>query len=305
MSSNDDKLISFMAAEYESGGSGGDDCPDENTWAVLETGLLDPGGRDSLLAHARSCSSCRRRTSEVITDWDDGISIPASADVAPRSLIFRLQPRHYALAAAVAIVVMAGFYLTTLERPTSGPTIATMSIDDVPQLRRLTYSPLIGIVKRHTLSTEPMPDAEAFDSLADDLQAKTQQDPGSAVHWFRLGRVRWLQADYPAAVNAFATAIQLDPNNATYHGAMATTLYYQKKFAPALLSVDRAITLDSSCVDCLVNRALILEALGRLKDAVACWQQVLELAPGDHDAAEIRQWLTIINPDPKTSEGGP
>jgi len=83
----------------------------------------------------------------------------------------------------------------------------------------------------------------------------------------------------PAAAQAFAEAVALDPNFAEAHNNLANMQKRQGQIEAALASYARALALQPHYVEAHVNRANTLASLGRIPDAIAAYRQALALRP--------------------------
>ena len=118
------KLAEFLARQHDGlvdVSKTAQQCPDDETWSLLEDDLLSPSERESLIEHVSRCPPCRRKASQIMSAWQ----VPAAR---PTSLIFRLRPLAYAMAACLVLAVGA-YYVWTGVAPTPQTTLARAERD--------------------------------------------------------------------------------------------------------------------------------------------------------------------------------
>ena len=89
------------------------------------------------------------------------------------------------------------------------------------------------------------------------------------------------------ALDAFARALELEPRAGRVHYSRAVLHERQGQRAAALEDLDRAVALLSH-PDCLHLRAKLLEAEGRLEEALADYGRAIELAPANETVVRER-----------------
>jgi tetratricopeptide (TPR) repeat protein len=89
---------------------------------------------------------------------------------------------------------------------------------------------------------------------------------------------------FDQALEAFDTAIALDPALAEAHNARGITLAGLGQAKDALTSFDRALAIKPDYAECWNNRGIILQELGEFNAALASFDQALALKP---DSARV------------------
>ncbi len=112
-------------------------------------------------------------------------------------------------------------------------------------------------------------------------QAVLGRDPGhfDALHMLGVAAVQSGDAERGAALIGAAT--RLAPNVAAAHVNLAMALSALGRYAEALDSADRALSLEAANPDAHLGRGNALLALGRAAEALAAYDQALALRPTD------------------------
>lgn len=97
------------------------------------------------------------------------------------------------------------------------------------------------------------------------------------------------------AAGDFQRAIRINDESGEAHLNLGALLIYQKDFAAAKASLDRAIELKSSKLFAAhYNRAIAFEKLGQTPQAYADFQRALELKPDFEQAAQQLTRFTVV-----------
>jgi hypothetical protein len=211
MATPDDNLIAFLAREWDAMNPAAEDCPDDNLWSSLDAGLISPGERDALVAHAQTCGACRRRVAEAIAEWPADVRIPETAPAvgesdraatpespahvpvhapsrdledAPRPL--RIDFRRMAAPLALAAALLLGV-VTWLAWPARRPDASILGTPNPC----LTDTGRVGILQRQTLAIEPSDqDSARTELLISEFESFVKAHPGDADAWLSLARAR-------------------------------------------------------------------------------------------------------------------
>lgn len=103
--------------------------------------------------------------------------------------------------------------------------------------------------------------------------------------------------DAPRAVEHFSAAIDYAPDFAEAYNGRATAYYLTEDIGPALADLQMALTLNPRHFGAMKGFAILLEELGRPKDALEVYRRVLAIHPQDADVAGAADRLV------KTLEG--
>jgi Cytochrome c biogenesis factor len=127
----------------------------------------------------------------------------------------------------------------------------------------------------YAFANDPTPEAQ----LAA-LQEKIRANPQNSEQWAQLGEYYLWRNAYDNALLAYRQALSLRGENAQLYSALATVLYYQagQHMTPAAREmIDKALTLDGAEVTALMLLASDAFMHADYAQAIAQWQNVLEL----------------------------
>jgi tetratricopeptide (TPR) repeat protein len=94
---------------------------------------------------------------------------------------------------------------------------------------------------------------------------------------YLLAVVQWRLDKHQTALLTFDRAISLQPNDAMAHHNRAHVLQALKRFEDALASLDRAIELRPDNATAYSDRGTTLHALTRYEEALACYEKAISL----------------------------
>ena len=133
-----------------------------------------------------------------------------------------------------------------------------------------------------------------IDEALADLRVAVQLHPDDANTANYLG---YLLADHnrslPEAEALITRALLLDPDNHAYLDSYAWLLFRQGRFQEALVSIDKSLSNGQSDRTIRQHRARILEALGRMPEAIGIWKDLLAEDPGDPTNRAARERLNL------------
>jgi len=148
--------------------------------------------------------------------------------------------------------------------------------------------------------------------------AEREERRARAAAFFAEGNALWAGGDYSAAIAAFETALELDPNNprilnnlgtARAFLNLSTALYASKHLEEALLSLQRVIDLEPSNLDARYNKAAVLVELRQWVGARAALLEGLDIAPGDSRLLEfleqVDRQIAVIGSEAPASPAEP
>ena len=267
-------------------------CLDDATIASFVDGTIDADSRRRVVAHIASCPDCYELVTGVL-QIEDGRTNAAKEHVfihgdatgegvapSPKVLPFRRR----GLAAAAAIVAVAASVLFGVF--SRGSELDTLV--DVVGSERLTMarptggfhygplrSPLRGSVETGNLQLA----AEAARLQERATSTKAPAD----LH--ALGVAQLLSGDIDASIGSLQSAAQSRPRDAALRadlGAAHMTRFVntgdQAEATAALTALDEALALSPSVKEASFNKALLLQQLERYPEAVAAWNNYLELS---------------------------
>jgi tetratricopeptide (TPR) repeat protein len=126
-------------------------------------------------------------------------------------------------------------------------------------------------------------DGEAVDLLENFLQAH----PRFALAHNDLGVLYYNQGEKEKALDHYEQAVRLEPQNANFQKNLADFYFVESgRIEDALAVYNQVLELDAADVEALMSIGLICEALERPEDAVHFYNRVLENEPWNVDARE-------------------
>lgn len=143
-------------------------------------------------------------------------------------------------------------------------------------------------------ATPPTPHLDIQAHLFAAEQA-VQKDPKNLAAWIQLGNGYFDSHKPQQAVEAYAKALLLDPDNAdvlTDQGVMYREL---KAYDKAIANWERAQKLDPRHLQSLYNLGIVYAYdLQQPAKARTAWSKVVELAPGSPNAMEAQRQLSQL-----------
>ncbi|MBI2786478.1 MAG: tetratricopeptide repeat protein, partial [Legionella longbeachae] len=124
--------------------------------------------------------------------------------------------------------------------------------------------------------------------LIDKLRAKLNVSPKSAKGWYLLGRIYSSQDDRQNAVDSFAKAYQLSPDNEQYAVNYAHSLWVSKnqQFTEQITELfARLLKNNPNQPDALAMLAMDAFVSHAYEDALSYWQRLLKITPPQSEEA--------------------
>jgi cytochrome c-type biogenesis protein CcmH/NrfG len=145
------------------------------------------------------------------------------------------------------------------------------------------YAPAyVGLADTYNLLREytSMPDSEAYPLALAAARKAVELDPNSAQAHTALafGTFYW-DWDAESAEREFRRALELDPKSAVAHHWYATFLFTDGRPQEALKEIEQARQLDPASTAIVADKALILDSTGDSEGAIALLKQVKETEP--------------------------
>src|SRR3990170_5551095 len=105
-------------------------------------------------------------------------------------------------------------------------------------------------------------------------------DTLSAADWFKKGRQYWLNKEYDKAIEAFTSAIALDPNDAVAYNNRGVVYGRDKgQYDRAIEDFNKAIQLDPNDAAAYNNRGLAYDDKGQYDRAIEDYNKAIALDP--------------------------
>lgn len=247
-------------------------CPDTEILAAYLDGMLDEAGRGLVEAHAADCGPCR----ELLADASRMATGASRARVVRWTVIGGLA----AAAAIVAAVVLPRQEILGGDDGARLQALVAAVGTERPVEPRLTggfqFAPLAGVTRGPGDATE-LP--AAVRAAAARLEQAAHDAPsararaGVATAEVVLGRPAQAVTLLEQAVREAPEAAELWSDLAAARLVAASGRADRAAADSALEAADRALALSPSLAEALYNRALALEAAGRLDEARRAWER--------------------------------
>jgi tetratricopeptide (TPR) repeat protein len=101
----------------------------------------------------------------------------------------------------------------------------------------------------------------------------------TAEAWNNKGLALFKQGNYGGAIQAYDTAIQLNPQFAEAWNGKGKVLIMQGKYDEAIQAFDKAIKLNQSYAEAWNDKGIALEAQRNLNEAIQAFDKAIELNP--------------------------
>ncbi|SEC96814.1 Predicted O-linked N-acetylglucosamine transferase, SPINDLY family [Rhizobiales bacterium GAS191] len=118
-------------------------------------------------------------------------------------------------------------------------------------------------------------DANSLEEAEQVLQRLLEREPGRAMAWFLLGRVRHARGDRDAAVDFLRKALSLDPKHVAAHNDLGIFLQAQGRLEDAEASYRHAIDLNGRFAEAMSNLGAVLAERGRTEEATVWYHHAI------------------------------
>jgi tetratricopeptide (TPR) repeat protein len=264
-------------------------CPGAGILAAYLDGLLDGAERLRVEEHAADCGPCRgllaaaSRIGAALELGQGG----ACGSSSPRTARFRLTRRSAVagLAAAAGIVLVAALPWKAIVGGRDSRQAQLADLVDAVGAHRLIEPRLTGGFLPGPLASvtrgpgDPLDVPAGVRAAAAELEQAAQEKPSPMARAYlataeaMLGRGARAVALLEQAARDVPDSAEVWSDLAAARLAVAGTSGDRSAAEAALEAADRALTLSPSLAEALYNRALALEALGRMAEARRAWER--------------------------------
>jgi tetratricopeptide (TPR) repeat protein len=122
-----------------------------------------------------------------------------------------------------------------------------------------------------------------YSDAAKYLEMALQMDPANIEARYHLGRVRYQQNQFDAAITAFEEVLKKDPDNIKAEDNLGLSLEARNRTEEAIAAYRRAIALDQSAnphnEQPYLNLGILLNKMNKAKEAVTLLDQAVKISP--------------------------
>jgi Tfp pilus assembly protein PilF len=118
------------------------------------------------------------------------------------------------------------------------------------------------------------------------LKMAVEANPQWSVTYYNIGLVHAKLEQYDKAEEAWRHALSLRPEDPQVHSSLSRLAIARGRYAEGLAAAEAALARDPEFVWAQYNRALALQALGRLEEAAAGYERVLALPSAPEEAKQ-------------------
>ncbi len=130
------------------------------------------------------------------------------------------------------------------------------------------------------------------ETQARNLQTIAERDTTNVPSRIELGNMYFDGERYTDAIKWYEQALKLSPKDVNVSTDLAVSYYYMGQVDQALNQFDYSLGIDPKHLKTLLNQGIV-KAFGKqdLQGAMACWEQVLKIAPDSPEGASARRAL--------------
>jgi tetratricopeptide (TPR) repeat protein len=275
-------------------------CPDVETLAAFSDGTLDAESRLEVMEHVADCGDCRDLIMAV-TEYN------VENEARPGEVVRgRFGKRWIAQFAAAAAVVAALFGVMPVRELILARNMRELerAANDLP--KRTLKARLSGNFNHKDVVPTPrggVKDQESaqlmVEYLADTAAARARTNPSATnLHTAGVGQVLVKKYEYrQRAVVDLERAVRAEPDSAPILTDLAAAYFSRGDkgdYERALAAANKALSLKSTPA-AVWNRALALEELGRRPEAIAAWNEYLEIDPSSPWTEEAKTRLADLH----------
>lgn len=264
-------------------------CVDAATLAAFVDGTLDEVSRGRVLSHVASCPDCYELVTEVVLTeseleesraTDHAVRTAEVSDRQAKILSWR-RPLTFAAAGGLfAIAASVMFLIVDRDTPFDSlvSIVGNQRLTEARPSGEFRYGPVRSPLRGPR-------EVENLELRAEAARLRERADrTGSPEDLHASGIAQLLAGDTANSVRILESGVQARPGDAAYRadlGAAYMTRFLeggaQSDATTALDAFDKALALDPSTKEAWFNKALLLERLDRLGEAVVAWNKYLEL----------------------------
>jgi tetratricopeptide (TPR) repeat protein len=138
------------------------------------------------------------------------------------------------------------------------------------------------------------------------MKMAAQRAPNASRSYFNLGLVYVNLGQFDEAEKVWRYGLAMNPNDSHLHSSLSRLLIEKGRFAEALGFAEAALSKDPKFVLAAYNRALALQMLGRVNEAIAAYEHVLAMPDAPEQAKlDVSRKLATLRGQAQPPVGAP
>lgn len=138
------------------------------------------------------------------------------------------------------------------------------------------------------------------------LEAEVTANPENFNAWTQLGHLYFDTDQYQKAIGAYTKSLELHSGDANLWTDLGVMYRRAGDSSKAIESFDKAIAMNKDHEPSRLNKGIVLYYdLGKVDEAIASWQSVLELNPESvmANGTHLHDFIEQVKQDQKTNSG--
>jgi cytochrome c-type biogenesis protein CcmH/NrfG len=183
-----------------------------------------------------------------------------------------------------AICLLAGMALGYLFRGSSSPVSSASSA--APATASTVTAPPASILDSQ------MPAGDSVDQLAAPYLSRVRNNPRDFDAFVQLGNIYMDHKQYSAAIDNYAKALEVRPDDVNVRTDMGTCYFYAGDAKRALAEFQKSLKIDPNHAQTLFNLGVVeQQGMNDNKAAVAAWQKLLATNPNYDQRAKVQELI--------------
>jgi tetratricopeptide (TPR) repeat protein len=133
---------------------------------------------------------------------------------------------------------------------------------------------------------------QAAETQAAVLLVQLKSDPNNATLLENVGDIYYDSQQYPAAIEYYQRALNVQPSNTSVRTDMATAIWYTGNADGAITEFKKSLAYDPAKTNTLFNLGIVLwEGKHDGAGAIAAWQKLLAANPNYANKEKVQQLI--------------
>ena len=192
----------------------------------------------------------------------------------------------YGIAIVCLLLGLAGgWFIRRLQAPGDNPQVAIATEAAIPNQANATQSsiPAPPPLQQLQLTAE---------TQAAPLLVQLKSDPNNFTLLENLGDIYYDSQQYPAAIEYYQRALNVQPSNTSVRTDMATAIWYTGNADGAITEFKKSLTYEPTKANTLFNLGIVLwQGKHDAPGATAAWQKLLAANPNYENKEKVQQLI--------------